>query len=228
MLELDRLSFYIRTTHRCSYIRMPLDVFIYTRQTGTQPELIQALRQTVQDRGGNVIAIHTDDTAITGRGKYAGWRAIVARLDVVDQVVLATAGDIPGKSLPDLLKILDLLRERAVSLYLHSEGIDTDSSSFALLDIIHAFRDAKLSQAIRIGQMKARAAGKTIGRPIVPLRVQDRIRSALTDGAGIRPTARRFGVSPASVINIRRSMTVSQCPSHPGFDSRDCRTDLVA
>jgi DNA invertase Pin-like site-specific DNA recombinase len=189
--------------------------FIYVRQTGTQPELVRSLRHTVENRGDNVVAVHADDSAITGRGKFAAWRTMVADLNAVDQIVISDAGDIPGRTVADLLKILAILRDHGVGLYLHTEHIDTTSTTFALLDIIAAYRAAKLSQAIRAGQMRARAAGKTIGRPIVPLRVQDRIRSALTDGGGIRPTARRFGVSPASVINIRRSMTVSQCISHP-------------
>jgi hypothetical protein len=191
---------------------MTQHVFIYARQTGTQPELVHSLQHTVANRGGTVLSIHTDDAAITGRGKYAGWRNMVARLYTVDQVVLSNAGDTPGKTIPDLLKILATLRACGVGLYLHSERIDTASTEFALLDIIAAFQDAKLSQAIRAGQMRARAAGKSIGRPIVPRSVQDGVRAALTEGGGIRPTARRFNVSPASVINIRRSMTVSPCP----------------
>ena len=164
-------------------------------------------------RGDTVVATYSDDGRLTGRGKYAGWRNLLAHVDGVEEIVLSNAGDIPGKSIADLLKILALLRDHRVGLYLHDEGIDTSSTSFALLDIIAAYRKAKLSQAIRNGQQKALAAGKTIGRPIVPHRVQDRIRDALAEGGGIRPTARRFNVSPASVINIRRSMTVTPCTS---------------
>jgi hypothetical protein len=192
---------------------MTQHVFIYVRQTGPQPELLRSLRQTVESRGSNVLSVHTDDAGITGRGKYAGWRNMVAGLDAVDQVVLSSAGDIPGKTVADLLKILSILRDHRVSLYLHSEGIDTEGVRFAMLDLIQAFRHAKLSQAIRVGQTRARAAGKRIGRPIVPHRVQDRIRTALAEGGGIRPTARRFDVSPGTVINIRRTMTVSACTS---------------
>jgi hypothetical protein len=90
-----------------------------------------------------------------------------------------------------------------IGLYLHTEGIDTSSASFALLDVIAAYRRARLSEAIRGGQAKAVAAGKRIGRPIVPPGVEDRTHKALADGRGIR----QFNVSPASVINIRRDMT---------------------
>ena len=73
--------------------------------------------------------------------------------------------------------------------------------------MIAAYRRARLSEAIRGGQAKAVAAGKRIGRPIVPAGVEDRTQKALADGRGIRLTVRQFNVSPASVINIRRDMT---------------------
>jgi DNA invertase Pin-like site-specific DNA recombinase len=186
------------------------DVFIYTRQTGTQPELVQSLRQTVENRGASVIAVHTDDAGITGRGKYAGWRNMIGHLDAVDQVVLSNAGDIPGRTVSDLLKILAILRDHGVGVYLDAGRIDTASTTFVILDIIDAYKKAKLSEAIRTGMARAVAAGKRVGRPIVPVRIQTRIREALAQGGGIRPTARRFNVSPASVINVRRTMTASQ------------------
>jgi DNA invertase Pin-like site-specific DNA recombinase len=98
-------------------------------------------------------------------------------------------------------------RDHGIGLYLHTEGIDTSSASFALLDIIAAYRPARLSEAIRGEQAKSVAAGKRIGRPIVPPGVEDRTHKALADGRGIRLTARQFNVSPASVINIRQDMT---------------------
>jgi DNA invertase Pin-like site-specific DNA recombinase len=107
----------------------------------------------------------------------------------------------------DLLKILGLLRDRGVTLHLHNIGTGTTTS--VVLDIVQEYRRAKLSHAIRAGQAKALAAGKRIGRPIVPHHVQERIWEALVEGGGVRPTARMFNVSPASVINIRRAMAVA-------------------
>jgi DNA invertase Pin-like site-specific DNA recombinase len=181
-------------------------VAIYTRTVGTSAQLPDTLRRTVEDRGGVAVSTFHDNAKITGRGKYAGWRKLLAHLDAVDQIVVSNAGDIPGRTIADLLKVLAILRDHDVGLYLYDEQIDTGSTGFALLDIITAYRTAKLSQAIRNGQAKALAAGKRIGRPGVPGRVQDRIRAALAQGGGVRPTARQFNVSPASVINIRRGM----------------------
>jgi DNA invertase Pin-like site-specific DNA recombinase len=177
---------------------------IYRRTVSTSAELPHILRPTVEERGDMVVSTFQDDAGITGRGKYAGWHRLIAHLDTVDRIVVADAGDLPGRSVADLLKILGLLRDRGVTLHLHN--IETGTTTSVVLDIVQAYRRAKLSHAIRVGQAKALAAGKRIGRPIVPRRIQDRIQAALAQGGGIRPTARMYNVSPASVINIRRTM----------------------
>jgi DNA invertase Pin-like site-specific DNA recombinase len=186
-------------------------VFIYSRlplqQTRTKAEVLDALRRAVEDRGYVVVATFVDDAAITRRGKYAGWREMLSALDQVDEVIVASAGDLPGRNVADLLKLLGVFRDHDVSLYLHREGIDTGSTSFATLEIVEAYRAAKLSAAIREGQAKARAAGKRIGRPPIPPGVLRRIHACLLAGDGTRSIARRFNISPASVINIRRIMT---------------------
>lgn len=186
---------------------MDQHVFIYIRSfLGTEPEFHPDVRQAVEDRGDTVIGTFVDDGRIAGRGKYAGWRDLLGRLDAVDQVVVA--GDLPGRKVSDLFKVLATFRDHDVGLYLHHEGINTGSTGFALLDIIQAYRRAKLSQAIKTGQAKALAAGKRIGRPTIPKVVVTRIQASLANGGGIRSTARKFNVSPGSVINIRRSMQV--------------------
>ena len=188
-------------------------VVIYARLSGTSGEPPEHLRQIAERRGDAVVATYVDHAQVTERGKYAGWRSLIANLGTVDQIVLAEAGDLPGKHVADLLKTLGVLRDHDVGLYLHADGVDTSNASFALLDIIAAYQRAKLSDAIRAGQAKAVAAGRRSGRPIVPLEVQDCIRTALAEGRGIRPTARIFNVSPASVINTRRSARAIQITS---------------
>ena len=140
---------------------MDQHVFIYIRSLlGTEPEFHPDVRQAVEDRGDTVIGTFVDDGRIAGRGEYAGWRDLLGRLDAVDQVVVA--GDLPGRKVSDLFKVLATFRDHDVGLYLHHDGINIGSTGFALLDIIQAYRRAKLSQAIKTGQAKALAAGKRI------------------------------------------------------------------
>jgi hypothetical protein len=187
---------------------MKVRTFVYVRhafgKNGTEAEL---LRKSAEDRGDTVIASFADDPVILGRGKYAGWNAMLGNLDTIDQIVVGCAGDLPGRTVHDLLAILSILRDHAVGLRLHKEGIDTEDSPAAILDLTAIYRRTKLSQAIKSGQKRARTLGKVIGRPAVPDHARHHIQVAIADGGGIRPTARMFGVSPATVINIRRTMT---------------------
>jgi DNA invertase Pin-like site-specific DNA recombinase len=183
------------------YARSPLN------QTETEAVILRDLRQAAEARGDTVVATYLDDDRITGRGKHAGWRKLIGALDQVDQVAVADAGDLPGRTVGDLLRTLSIFRGLSVTLHIDHKEIDTASTGFAMLDIITAYRAAKRSAAIRIGQARALAAGKRIGRPMIPDSVLVRIQASLASGGGIRPTARRFGVSPATVINVRHRIT---------------------
>jgi hypothetical protein len=172
--------------------------------TDTSPEPLEDLRQAVEDRGDTVAGSYVDyGPEVRLRQRNVGWKTVLGSLDDIDQVAVMSAGDLPGKTVKELLKVLDCLRAHGVSLYLHGECIDTSNGSAAFLDLMAAYRRAKLSQAIRRGQGKT---DKRIGRPAIPQGVVIRIQAYLLAGHGTRITARRFNVSPASVINIRRSM----------------------
>ena len=185
---------------------MKKHVIRYTRQYSDRTRTEAELRQAAENRGDVVLASFGDDGRIDGRGKYAGWRTLLKNLEGIDQVMVGNAGDLPGRKVNDLLAILSTLSDHGVGLHLHQEDIDTAAGAAAVLDLVAAYGRSKLSQAIRHGQAKAVAAGKRIGRPEVPAVIQNRIRVALADGGGIRPTARRFKVSPAYVVNVRRAM----------------------
>jgi DNA invertase Pin-like site-specific DNA recombinase len=182
-------------------------VIIYIRQYSNRTRTDAELRKAVESRGDVLVSVYCDDGRIAGRGKYSGWRALLKNLGSVDQVLVGGASDLPGRTVNDLLAILSTLGDHRVGLYLHQEGVDTDAGSAAIVALIEAYRREKLSEAIRNGQARAQAAGKKLGRPKVPDAVRRRIQTALANGGGIRPIARKYSVSPGSVINIRRMMT---------------------
>ena len=182
--------------------------FTYFRRSWDNSEIeAERLRHAVAGRGDTVISSFTDDPAILGKGKNAGWKAMLGSLAEADQIVVGSVADLPGRKISDLFKILDVLRDHGVSLRLDQEGIDTDDGATAILSLVAAYRHAKLSEAIKSGQKRARTQGKMIGRPKVPDHIRQRIADALANGNGIRLTARLFNVSPGSVVNIRSSST---------------------
>jgi putative DNA-invertase from lambdoid prophage Rac len=185
--------------------------FIHLRlpgPVGTSEELIPDLRQIVQARGDTVVGVYTDDSRIDGKGKNAGWRRLLDELYRIDQIVLADVGDLPGRTVKDLLAILRTLMDHGVSLAVPSQDIDTQNGS--ILDLVTAYRRAKLSQAIKRGQDRAKAAGKKIGRPPIPACVRRQILAELAQNdCSIRGVARKYNVSPASVIAIRKAMAAN-------------------
>jgi len=183
-------------------------VVIYTVlrsvSTDTFSEPLEHLQQAVEGRGDVVVGSYVDyGPEVRLRQRNTGWKNVLDSLDDVDQVAVMSAADLPGKTVQELLRLLGTLRDREVSLFLLTEDIDTSNGSAAFIDLIAAYRAAKLSQAIRRGQAKC---GKRIGRPMVPIIVRLRIEACLLAGGGTRATARKFGVSPGSVVNIRRAM----------------------
>jgi DNA invertase Pin-like site-specific DNA recombinase len=160
----------------------------------------QRLIQVVEERGGKLVGVY-------GGGRHQrGWKNLRDHLDAVDTVVVEAVSDLPVRSVHEFLSALARLHEAGVSLYVTSTNIDTlTSPATALLDLMIGFKNAKRSQAIRLGQERAAAAGKTIGRPKLGVKLGQRIAAAVAAGGGIRPTARKFGVSPATVINLTRS-----------------------
>ena len=181
----------------------------YASQAGTDQELIGNLIKVVDDRGDILAGTYIDDGLLTGKGKNVGWRALLADLDDIDQIVLSDPGDLPGRTVGDLLGVLATLTAHGVSLSLPSQDIDTSTGTVAILDLLRRYRASKLSQAIRAGQQKARQQGRHIGRPAVPELVRRRIAADLARGAETRPTARRYNVSPATVVNIRQTVAAT-------------------
>jgi DNA invertase Pin-like site-specific DNA recombinase len=183
---------------------------IYARTNGTEPELLSGLRRIVEFRGDVVVDTFVDDTTIERKGKNADWNRLLANLDQIDQIVLHNPGDIPGRTIGDLLKFLQKLTAHSVSIVIPSLNIDTSAGAAAVIALTAAYRKAKKSAAIRYGQRRARAAGKYIGRPPIPTTVRQRVVADLSAGAGIRSTARRFKVSAGSVSAIRKSIAAGR------------------
>jgi hypothetical protein len=96
--------------------RFALYVSAQSCSTGTYQELVNSLRQTVENRGETVVATFADDGAENRpRQRNSGWKALVASLDSVDQVAVASAGDLPGKTAKGLTD-LDGIRQLRASV----------------------------------------------------------------------------------------------------------------
>jgi DNA invertase Pin-like site-specific DNA recombinase len=97
-----------------------------------------------------------------------------------------------------------------VDLYLHQQAVDTTTPGgkalFQMLGVFAEFERAMIRERVNAGLRRARAQGKTLGRPRVGADVEAAVRASLAAGAGILKTARRLGLGTGTVQRIKQEM----------------------
>jgi DNA invertase Pin-like site-specific DNA recombinase len=126
-------------------------------------------------------------------------------------IVMAWSVDRLGRSLKDLLHLLEHLHSRQVGLYLHQQQLDTTTpggkAMFQMMGVFAEFERAMMRERILAGLARVRAkgskSGKPIGHPTIPPATQRAIREAYMRGDGsMRKLAKQFNVA---------LMTVQKC-----------------
>jgi DNA invertase Pin-like site-specific DNA recombinase len=112
-----------------------------------------------------------------------------------------------GRSLQDLLSFIAELKAKGVDLYLHQQHLDTSTPSgkamFQMCGVFSEFEREIIRERVNAGLARAKAEGKTLGRPknndakqraaVVQLRKQ---------GVGILKIARQVGTGTSYVQRI--------------------------
>src|SRR5246127_4004752 len=110
-------------------------------------------------------------------------------------VVMAWNVDRLGRSLKDLVAFLSELHALGIDLFLHQQGLDTTTPAgkamFQMLGVFAEFEHSIIQERVRAGLARARAEGKTLGRPKVTEKTERAIRAALSkkDRVGVRKIA---------------------------------------
>jgi len=187
-------------------------VAIYARvSTGEQTpdNQLQGLRGVAERMGWQVAAEYVDH-GISGakdREQRPGYdrlyNAIVRR--EID-LVMAWSVDRLGRSLQQLVGLLSDLHAKRVDLYLHQQGIDTTTAAgkamFQMCGVFAEFERAMIRERVKAGLERARAQGKTLGRPRTPQSVEKQIRAARQQGKGIKKIANELGVGVSTVQRV--------------------------
>jgi DNA invertase Pin-like site-specific DNA recombinase len=125
-------------------------------------------------------------------------------------MVMAWSVDRLGRSLQDLVGFLSEIHALGVDLYLHQQGIDTTTPAgkamFQMMGVFAEFERAMIQERVRAGLRRARAEGKTLGRPRLDATKETAIRTALAKGASIRKVAAEFEVAPGTVQRVAAEM----------------------
>jgi DNA invertase Pin-like site-specific DNA recombinase len=131
----------------------------------------------------------------------------------VDVVAAWSVGQL-GRSLQDLLALLEKLRSREVDLYLHAQGLNTGAPSgkliYQMLRLCAAFERAITAERVGAGLALAKAQGRRLGRPaITPTLVED-MRSMRTQGHSLRFIADQLGVGRGTVEKYVKSLAAKR------------------
>jgi DNA invertase Pin-like site-specific DNA recombinase len=111
-----------------------------------------------------------------------------------------------GRSLTDLLSILQGLHEKGVGLFLHQQGLDTTTTAgkamFQMLGVFGEFERGIIRERVNAGLARARANGTTLGRRRVKPSVEARIKELRAKGYGILKIGRALGVGTSVVQRV--------------------------
>jgi DNA invertase Pin-like site-specific DNA recombinase len=113
-------------------------------------------------------------------------------------MIAAWSVDRLGRSLQDLLGFLLELQSKRVDLYLHQQALDTSTpmgrAMFQLCGVFAELERSIIQERVKAGLERARANGKTLGRPRTDRRTEAKIRELAERGMGKGKIARTLGI----------------------------------
>jgi DNA invertase Pin-like site-specific DNA recombinase len=180
----------------------------------TTDNQIVVLREVAVRRGWEIAEVYLDNgiSGAKGRDKRPGFDRLLkdASRRKFD-VVMAWAIDRMGRSLRDLIEVIEHLEATGVDLYLDQQNIDTTTPAGKLLfSVTGAFAEFERSMIrlrVNAGLARARAQGKRLGRPRLAAVTEQSIRAALAEGTkGMLKIAAEHGVGSGTVQRIKAEM----------------------
>jgi DNA invertase Pin-like site-specific DNA recombinase len=187
-------------------------VAIYLRVSTSKQETSNQRREleAVAARSGWQIVKVFQDAGISGakgRDKRPGLDALLKAVNGKEfDMVAAWSVDRLGRSLTDLLGILQALHDKGVDLFLHQQGLDTSTSAgramFQMLGVFAEFERGIIRERVNAGLARARANGTKLGRRPVKPAVEARIRQLRAKGDGILKIGKKLGVGTSVVQRV--------------------------
>src|SRR5713226_2201026 len=187
-------------------------VAIYLRVSTSKQDTENQLRElsAVADRSGWEIWKVYEDAGISGakgRDQRPGLEAMMKAVNAREFDMVATwSVDRLGRSLTDLLGILQELQEKGVDLFLHQQGLDTSTTAgkamFQMLGVFAEFERGIIRERVNAGLAHARAKGTKLGRRPVESSVEVQIRELKAEGMGILKIGRNLGVGTSVVQRV--------------------------
>ncbi len=179
----------------------------------TNSNQLRALRKVAKQSGWKIVQEYVENgvSGAKGRDQRPQFDALcTAAVRREFDVVMAWSVDRLGRSLQHLIGFLDELHATKVDLYLHQQGVDTTTPGgkalFQMMGVFAEFERAMIQGRVMAGLERARAQGKTFGRPRVSKDVEKAIRAERRKGKGILKIARELGVGSSTVQRVVKEL----------------------
>ncbi len=187
-------------------------VGIYLRVSTTRQDTENQRREleAVAERSGwHVVKVYEDAgiSGAKGRDKRPGLDAMLKAVNAREfDMVAAWSVDRLGRSLTDLLGILQGLHDKGVDLFLHQQGLDTSTTAgkamFQMLGVFAEFERGIIRERVNAGLARARAKGTKLGRRPVKPSIEARIRELRSEGMGLLKIGRTLGIGTSVVQRV--------------------------
>lgn len=201
----------VHMTKPSRQLRVALYARVSTDKQSTENQL-QELRLAAERLGWQVVEEFVD-RGISGAKGRKDRPQLDALLKGVARkqfdVVAAWSVDRLGRSLIDLVNLLQELHATGVDLYLHQQGINTTTPAgraiFGMMGVFAEFERSLIQERIRSGLERARRTGtrtgQAIGRPRATVETEARIIELRAEGMGILKIA---STVPCGVSVVQR------------------------
>jgi DNA invertase Pin-like site-specific DNA recombinase len=159
--------------------------------------------------GWHLVRVYEDAgiSGAKGRDRRPGLDAMLKAVNAREfDMVAAWSVDRLGRSLTDLLGILQSLHDKGVDLFLHQQGLDTSTTAgkamFQMLGVFAEFERGIIRERVNAGLARAKERGVKLGRRRVKPAVEERILSLRKTGMGILKIGKEVGVGTSVVQRV--------------------------
>jgi DNA invertase Pin-like site-specific DNA recombinase len=173
--------------------------------------------EAVAERSGwKVVKVYKDAgiSGAKGRDQRPGLDAMMKAVNAREfDMVASWSVDRLGRSLTDLLSILQNLNEKGVGLFLHQQGLDTTTTAgkamFQMLGVFAEFERGIIRERVNAGLARARANGTKLGRRRVPPAIEAQILKLRGRGDGMLKIGRELGIGTSVVQRVLKQVQLS-------------------
>ena len=189
-----------------------MKVAIYARVSTNEQTTENQVRELTEwaDRAGHEVVRIYDDNGVSGakgrefRKEFDKLLKGAVRREF--DLVAAWSVDRLGRSMGDLIELLEDLHGSGVDLYLHQQALDTTTPSgkamFQMMGVFAEFERSMISERVKAGLARTKAKGTKLGRPKVSKEREAQILELRSQGMGMIKIGKELGVGTSTVQRV--------------------------